>query len=208
MNLAAAFDPLAARVEPIAAKADPRAAIARVDPRKPRRSRRGERALHGAELLAACGAGAAVAYLFDPSAGRRRRHMLRDRTLAVGRRRARSAARRASYEAGHLHAAAHRANALVHHEARDYDDVTLTQRVEGAISKAHTVPKGRVIVNARYGVIELRGTVDDEQQIEQLGACARNVEGVARVENLLHVAGSPAPHAQPARVANDRAETS
>jgi len=189
MAIATRLDPLAARVTPI---------ITRIDPRKPRRSHRGAQARHGAELIAACGAGAAAAYLLDPSAGRRRRHMLRDRTLAVGRRRARRAARRASYEAGHLQGAAHRAQALRRRETPDYDDVTLTQRVESAIAKARAVPKGSVIVNARYGVIELRGEVVDERQIEQLGTCARKVAGVVRVENLVHLAGTPTPHARPA----------
>ncbi|HEY4278428.1 MAG TPA: BON domain-containing protein [Conexibacter sp.] len=177
--------------------------VTRIDPRQRRqRSRREARlrqARHGAELIAACGTGAAIAYLLDPGAGRRRRHMLRDRTLAIGRRRARSAARRASYEAGHLHGAAHRAGGLVHHETPDYDDVTLTQRVESAISKAHAVPKGTVIVNARRGVIELRGAVVSEDQIEAIGKAARDVAGVRSVENLLHIRGTAIPHAQPAR---------
>jgi osmotically-inducible protein OsmY len=77
---------------------------------------------------------------------------------------------------------------------RRYDDHTLTRKVESEIFRPEDAPKDRVSVSAVDGVVELRGEVGQEH-IAQLGKAARAVDGVRDVRNLLHVPGTPAPHA-------------
>ena len=42
-------------------------------------------------------------------------------------------------------------------------------------------------VNVADGVVELRGELDDQSQVEELGKAAGKVEGVKDVRNLLSV---------------------
>jgi len=152
-------------------------------------------AARGSALLAAGGAGAALAFLLDPDNGRRRRHVLRDRTLAAGRGGVRRTIRRADYAAGHLHGAAHRLAPARRKDAPD--DVTLAHEVEGAIARAHREAKGAINVNACDGVVELRGQLTDGDEIVAVARTVERVDGVARVENLLHIPGEPPRHAPP-----------
>lgn len=72
------------------------------------------------------------------------------------------------------------------------NDPTLARKVESEIFRSAEAPKGRVDVNAENGVVYLRGEVDDEAAIEALVAATRDVEGVERVESLLHTPGTAA----------------
>ena len=72
----------------------------------------------------------------------------------------------------------------------DYDDVTLARKVESEIFRPADVPKGAISVNVNDGVVELRGEIEDQKQIEELGATARKVDGVKDVRNLLHTAST------------------
>lgn len=173
---------------------------------EPPPARMGRSARRGGELLAAGAAGAVLAWFLDPERGRRRRHMARDRTLALSRRSARNAARRAEFTAGPIRGAAHRAQHAVRPgPPRDYDEVTLTRKVETEIFRPADAPKGSVNVNVHEQVVELRGVVDRPEQIAALGEAAAAVEGVERVENLLHTPGAPIPHAPPSDPAEVRA---
>jgi hypothetical protein len=156
-------------------------------------------------LLAAVVVGAAIAHFLDPERGRRRRHTARDRALATGRRGARNAVRRAERAAGPVRGVAHRAGGTVHHTERDYDEVTLARKVESEIFRPVGAPKGTVNVNVHEHVVELRGTVERPELIAALGDAAAAVDGVERVENLLHTPGTPARHAPPSDPAEVRA---
>ena len=68
---------------------------------------------------------------------------------------------------------------------RDYDDVTLARKVESELFRPADVPKGAISVNVNDGVVELRGELSDQAQIDQLGDTARKVSGVKDVRNLL-----------------------
>lgn len=151
-----------------------------------RNALRAQRVRAGAGLLAASGAGALLSYLWDPANGRRRRHLLRDRTLARGRRGARRTVRQAEYTAGHARGIAHRAHLVVTRPQREYDDVTLARKVETVIFRPADAPKGSVDVSAHDGVVELRGQLDREEQIAALVRAAARVDGVAHVRSLLH----------------------
>jgi hypothetical protein len=111
---------------------------------------------------------------------------------AIAARKNRRAVRRAAGATrGALTGAAHTVRG-----GRSYDDHTLTRKVESEIFRGNDAPKDKVSINAVDGVIELRGEVQQEF-IGRLGKAARAVDGVRDVRNLLHVPGTPAPHARP-----------
>ena len=78
-------------------------------------------------------------------------------------------------------------------QPKEYDDNTLVRKVETEIFRGAEVPKGQINVNAVEGVVELRGEVESQEMIDALVAKTRKVQGVRDVENLLHLAGTPAP---------------
>jgi osmotically-inducible protein OsmY len=135
--------------------------------------------------------GAAIAYLFDPQNGRRRRKMAADRAGALFRSTGRSAAQAgrgvASQAQGAAQAVKHRDE-----EPKELDDVTLARKVETEIFRDAEVPKGQINVNVEDGVVYLRGEVERDL-IEDLAQKTRSVQGVLGVENLLHAPGEPAP---------------
>jgi hypothetical protein len=134
---------------------------------------------------------AAGAWLFDPVSGRRRRALLRDRTAGVFRRSARRGERFGRHLASDTQGLA--ARATHREEPKVLDDATLKNKVETEIFRAADSPKGRVSVNAQHGVVQLRGEVDSPDLIDDLVQKVRSIQGVRDVENLLHVAGTPAP---------------
>jgi hypothetical protein len=71
---------------------------------------------------------------------------------------------------------------------KDYDDATLAHKVETELFRPADVPKGSISVNVNDGVVELRGELPDQSQIDELGNAARKVSGVKDVRNLLHTA--------------------
>ena len=73
---------------------------------------------------------------------------------------------------------------------KDYDDVTLARKVETELFRPADVPKGAISVNVNDGVVELRGELADQAQIDALGDNAKKIDGVKDVRNLLHTAGS------------------
>jgi BON domain len=133
-----------------------------------------------------------LAYLFDPRLGKRRRSVARDWTLARGRRALRRSERAQRYATS---TAIGKGRALLHRYERkpQPDDSTLAHKVESIIFRDATVPKGQISVNAEDGVVWLRGEVPDQSMLEALVDQTRHVQGVQRVESLLHLPGQPAP---------------
>ena len=148
--------------------------------------------------------GALLEFFLDPSAGRRRRHTARDRTISKLRRSERRAVTRArrleSRTVGILRRTlnARRAPKL------PPDDVALAHKVESELFRRARVPKGQIDVNAEDGAVFLRGVVERHEDIERVEAVAERIAGVRRVENLLHLPGTPAPHSRP-KLVRDRA---
>jgi BON domain-containing protein len=77
-----------------------------------------------------------------------------------------------------------------------YDDAELAHKVESVVFRDDTLHKGDVSINAENGTVFLRGQVDSPDTIVRFERAVRDVEGVDGVENLLHVPGTPAPHAK------------
>jgi osmotically-inducible protein OsmY len=137
--------------------------------------------------------GAAIAYLFDPTSGRRRRALARDRAGALVRR----ARRRADRLQRHAEAEAYGVSQRIQHgfeePAPTPDDATLSQKVESEIFRHSEVSKGKININAENGTVVLRGEVESPDLIRDLEERARKVQGVEEVENLLHLPGTTAP---------------
>lgn len=78
-------------------------------------------------------------------------------------------------------------------QRKPLDDVTVARKVESIIFRDVEVDKGAVDVNVAEGVLWLRGEVPTPDLIGELEARANRITEVRRVENLLHVTGTPAP---------------
>jgi hypothetical protein len=166
-----------------------------------RRSRDTADRLRAPSALAAATAGGVavgvvVEYFLDPSAGRRRRHVARDRTLSRMRRGERRAMRRARRAESHAFGVVRRTMNLRRRSPEPLDDTTLAQKVQSELYRRAGAHKGRISINAEDGVVFLRGTPEREEDIERLGEAARAIAGVRDVENLLHVPGTPAPQSR------------
>ena len=171
-----------------------------LNPRR-RRQSNARRAMGPALLFAGGAAAGALARSLDA----RRRHLARDRAASALRRSASETRRRGQYRSGIVKGAAHRITTLRSREPREYDDVTLARKVETELFRPPDAPKGQISVNAQHGMVELRGEVERPEQIEQLGAVARRVDGVRELHNLLHTPGSPPKHSPPSDPAEVRA---
>jgi len=136
--------------------------------------------------------GSALAYFFDPQSGARRRNTTRDQVFAFFRRAGRKAGRAGRGVASEAYGVSQK----VQHrqeEPKDFDDATLTRKVETEIFRPAEVPNGQINVNVENGVVVLRGEVDSWDMVDDLVGRARGVQGVRDVENLLHLPGQPAP---------------
>ena len=141
--------------------------------------------------------GAALAYFLDPDRGGRRRTVTRDRLQSVFRRAGGKAQQTASYVGGTT--AGKMAAATPHTpDNPDPDDLTLRDRVETELFRDPSVPKGELNVNVVDGIVELRGELKTQQEIDDLIKRARNIQHVKGVESYLHLPGTPAPNKESA----------
>ncbi len=149
--------------------------------------------------VALAAAGGAIAFL--------RNRNRREKAASAARGAAGSVGRGAQQAVGKTKGAAHEATAPIRQSEREYDDVTLARKVESEVLGGDA-QKGSVVVNARDGVVELRGEVERPEDVTALGAATEKVAGVKGVNNLLHTPGSepkPSPVSDPADV-RERAE--
>jgi osmotically-inducible protein OsmY len=142
------------------------------------------------KLIIAAAAGAALAYVFDPARGRRRRAELKDRGRATVRREVRAVERQASYGKGRAEGAIHKLRHPRPHVPED--DMTLVDKIRSEVLGRVDGPHLTIDVNNR--VVTLRGEVPDQRKAEQVEHEVRSTAGVIDVVNLLHQPGTPAPN--------------
>jgi hypothetical protein len=147
----------------------------------------------GAATAGGVAVGVVIEYFVDPSAGKRRRHGVRDRTFSRMRRGERRAVRRARRAESHAFGVVRRTINMRRHSPEPLDDTTLAQKVQSELYRRAGDHKGRISINAEDGVVFLRGTLERQEDIQRLGKEARAIDGVRDVENLLHAPGTPAP---------------
>jgi osmotically-inducible protein OsmY len=149
------------------------------------------------KLLFGAAAGFAAAWFLDPNDGTRRRHVVRDKAMKYARQGKDEAVRKADYAAGQVKGAASTATPSSREDAAErLNDPALVRKVESEVFRDDELPKGKVSVNAEYGVIYFRGEVPSADAMQELTKRARAVDGVRAVENLTHVPGEPAPAKQ------------
>jgi osmotically-inducible protein OsmY len=141
--------------------------------------------------LGGIAAGAAGVYFLDRRNGKRRRHDIRDKAASFARSRGADLRRAVEYRKGQAAGVAHRATPQG--DDREFDDLTLADKVRSEALRPRDVPAGAVNVNVEEGVVFLRGEIEDQERIEQLVQATLAVEGVTSVESLLHLPGEQAP---------------
>ncbi|WP_407060522.1 BON domain-containing protein [Burkholderia stagnalis] len=121
--------------------------------------------------------GAAAMYFLDPSAGRRRRAYVRDKTVATRRDAVAYANARTRYAAGQARGVVAGLRAYLKDD--DTDDVRLAERVRAALGRLVSRPR-MVDVSVDHGQVRLSGQVPDaERQAAIKGiACVRGVRTV------------------------------
>jgi len=135
---------------------------------------------------AAGAAGLAAGYFLDPDSGKRRRHIARDRALALVRRGGDRTRREAEYRANQVTGKVEATKSKAAPEKPAANDQALAERVKSEIFQPADAPKESVNINVENGVVYLRGEVKRPDQIKKLVKEAGAVDGVRGVENLLH----------------------
>jgi hypothetical protein len=143
-------------------------------------------------------AGALTVYFFDPERGRTRRALFIDWSGARLRRGGR-ALNGLLIRTGDSTAALPQRMVQLRSGSRPVDDLTLRDRVESEVLRNPELPKGQINFDVESGVVTVRGQVDSGIQISRTEKAVLKVPGVRGVENLLHVAGTPAPNSAEAR---------
>jgi osmotically-inducible protein OsmY len=135
---------------------------------------------------AAGAAGLAAGYFLDPDSGRRRRHVAKDRALALIRRGTDRTRREAEYRSNQVEGKVEAAKSKAAPEKPAPNDQALAERVKSEIFQPADAPKESVNINVENGVVYLRGEVKRPDQIRKLVKEAGAIDGVRGVENLLH----------------------
>jgi hypothetical protein len=130
--------------------------------------------------------GAGVAYLFDPTEGKRRRRVLLDRTASVGRKLARFGAKRTRFTLGRLRGLVARARRIGSRPATP-DDATVQRRIRSEAFREAGVATKDVEVRVESGVATLEGSVVGSSLAEDLVQEVRRVPGVREVESKIRV---------------------
>lgn len=145
--------------------------------------------------------GGALAYLFDPERGKSRRAVVTDWTRTRLRRGIRAVNTFGRYSSNTASAFPQRMVRLTSPGRPAADDLTLRDRVESEVFRDPDLPKGKINFDVENGIVTIRGAVDNAFQIATIEKAVFKVPGVVGVENLLHVAGTPAPNKAVARKA-------
>jgi hypothetical protein len=134
-------------------------------------------------LLTGAGAGAALAYLFDPAAGPRRRALARDKMTWAGNRTRDGLGAAAKDLANRTKGIA--AAARSRFSSDQVDDRQLADRVRSQLGRASTHPRA-IEVDAHDGVVTLRGPIL-AREVDPVVAAVEDVRGVRSVSNALEV---------------------
>jgi hyperosmotically inducible periplasmic protein len=132
-------------------------------------------------LVALFAAGAALMYYLDPRSGRRRRALMRDKSVAAGHELVRVARGKAKRAGDRLHGVAARTRARLHDEPMD--DERLHERVRARLGRVVAHPRD-VEVKVREGRVVLSGHAS-RSEMDELVEIVAAMRGVDEVDNLL-----------------------
>jgi hyperosmotically inducible periplasmic protein len=131
--------------------------------------------------------GAGAAYFLDPQQGRRRRSMVRDRSLAFVRRVRRVGIGKLKLVGGHARGVQALVARLIRRPRVATDDETVTQRIRSDAFRDVGVSTREVDVDVENGVAKLRGEVEDDSLAVKLVERVRKVPGVKDVSTELAI---------------------
>ena len=134
--------------------------------------------------------GAGTAFLLDPRQGRRRRHVLRDRSLALVRRSSRLGVSKARFAGGHARGALALSRRLLGNAERADDDATLVPRIRSEAFCGAGVSTRDVDVKVEDGVAILHGSVTGRRAADRLVSRTAKVSGVREGAAMLRVTSS------------------
>jgi osmotically-inducible protein OsmY len=143
-------------------------------------------------ILVAVG-GVAAMFFLDPDRGKRRRALARDRAIGMVHRAQEMSERLQRRVVSDAYGMSQR---LTHPGALQEippNDAVLANKVMTELFRDRRIPKGSINVSAEQGIVQLRGQVDHPEQIVEIESRVRRIPGVADVEVLLHLPGTPAP---------------
>lgn len=138
-------------------------------------------------------AGAAAMFFLDPDHGKRRRAIARDRAAGMARRGSAMGERVQRRVASDAHGIRQRAAHPAWEHEPPANDAALAQKVMTELFRDPRIPKGSINVSAENGIVQLRGQVEHPETIREIEERVRRVPGVADVESLLHLPGTPTP---------------
>ena len=144
-------------------------------------------------ILLAGGIGAALMYFLDPKSGNRRRKMTVQQVLGAFHHSRAWIAHTGRTTSARLYGFWQRLTHLKPTDRPTPNDETLTQRVRSRLLRDPHLSTHRININSEYGVVILRGEVDNPKQIRHMEKEARGIPGVLNVKNLLHLPNTPAP---------------
>jgi osmotically-inducible protein OsmY len=142
--------------------------------------------------LGLVGVGAAFIYLFEPSRGNARRKKLLDMTAGRFRRGGRQLERLGRLAGAEAYGVKQKLTHL-REEDKEFDDVTLANKVMSEVFSDSDVPKGDINVSAEEGTIVLVGQVQRPEQVNEIEKKVLGVQGVRGVRNQLHLPKTPVP---------------
>ncbi len=143
-------------------------------------------------LLLGSAIGAALMFLLDPTAGTRRRALIRDKFVHVAHVAEKTATntipQKADYLSGVASGAYHRAKVRIPHKGEPIPDESqfITDRVMSIVFRDPKFPQGQINVNTVDQVVYLRGHIEDQSMANEIVERTRNVPGVKDVVNLIN----------------------
>jgi uncharacterized protein (DUF885 family) len=132
--------------------------------------------------------GAGAAYFFDPEAGKRRRHVARDRSLRALRRLQRGSVKRVKLVGGHARGLAAISRRAVTRPAVAVDDETVAQRIRSDALRDLELSTSEIDVRVEDGFATLRGSVATIDDADRLVSRVQKVPGVRDVSAEVRVA--------------------
>ncbi|HEY9112927.1 MAG TPA: BON domain-containing protein [Rhodanobacteraceae bacterium] len=136
-------------------------------------------------LVTGIAAGAVVMYMLDPTSGRRRRALVRDKAVATGHDVERLARGTTRQTANHVRGVAAKVRTRMRRSHPDDDQ--LRDHIRSRLGHTLHHP-ARVEVKVDHGQVVLTGTADPAE-MEQLVATISKMQGVHGVENRLTAEG-------------------
>jgi hypothetical protein len=138
--------------------------------------------------------GAGMMFLFDPSAGHRRRALARDRTAGSVRHGWHRAERFSVRAQAGLYGLQRKAFYAWRPAEPVANDQMLTDRVLSILYRDRDISEGHLNINVEEGVVVLRGQLDRADQIRHVEDKVKKVPGVTGIRSYLHLPATPAPN--------------